>query len=78
MKMEVMVVVLIGDVVAMVAVVVVAVATVAASPEDMKEVVVVVEEGEASRMPMDSRSRTTKCLRLVSRPCFENLKSTHI
>ena len=70
---------------------VVAVATVAASPEDMKEVVVVVEEGEASRqelfdffnfsvkiliriydddmppsditfyrMPMDSRSRTTK------------------
>jgi len=60
MEMEVMVVVLIGDVVAMVAVVVVAVATVAASPEDMKEVVVVVEEGEASRMPMDSRSRTTK------------------
>merc|ERR1719458_1158890 len=60
MEMEGMVVVLIGDVVAMVAVVVVAVATVAASPEDMKEVVVVVEEGEASRMPMDSRSRTTK------------------
>ena len=31
---------------------VVAVATVAASPEDMKEVVVVVEEGEASRQEL--------------------------
>jgi len=69
-----MVVVLIGDVVAMVAVVVV-VATVAARVEDTREVVEVVGEGEASRMPMDSRSRTTKCLRLVSHPCFETIIS---
>merc|ERR1719500_2097258 len=26
-------------------------------------------------MPMDSRSRTTKCLRLVSHPCFETIIS---
>jgi len=75
METEVMVVVLIGDVVAMVAVVVVAVATVAARVEDMREVVEVAGEGEASRMPMDSRSRTTKCLRLVSHPCFETIIS---
>jgi len=82
MKTEVMVVVLIGDVVAMVAVVVVAVATVAARVEVMKEVVEVAGEGEASRMPMDSRSRTTKCLRLVSHPCFETIiaqnEDTHL
>jgi hypothetical protein len=72
MKTEVLVVVLIGDeVVAMVAVVVVAVAMVAARVEDMREVVEVVGEGEASRMPMASRSRTTKCLTLVvSHPLF--------
>jgi hypothetical protein len=59
-----------------VAVVVVAVAMVAARVEDMREVVEVVGEGEASRMPMASRSRTTKCLTLkcltlvVSHPLF--------
>jgi len=41
----------------------------------MGEVVEVAGEGEASRMPMDSRSRTTKCLRLVSHPCFETIIS---
>merc|ERR1719291_817155 len=33
-------------------------------------------------MPMDSRSRTTKCLRLVSHPCFETIiaqnEDTHL
>jgi len=53
--------------VAMVAVVVAA-AMVAASLEDMREVGVVAAEGEASRMPMVSRSKPTKSvspLRLV-------------
>jgi len=56
---EVMVVVLIEGGVAMVAVVV-AVAMVAASPEDTREVVGVAVGGEASRMPMVSRSKPTK------------------
>jgi len=56
---EVMVVVLIGGVVDMVAAVVAGAMVVAL--EDMREVVVAVEEGGASRMPMGSRSRPTKC-----------------
>jgi len=60
METEVMVVVLIGGVVDMVAAVVAA-AMVAVALEDTREVVVAAEEGGASRMPMGSRSRPTKC-----------------
>jgi len=79
---EVMVVVLIEGGVAMVAVVVVAVAMVAARLEDTREVAGVAVEGEASRMPMVSRSKPTKSvssLRLVVvvSHLFSNLKTRH-
>jgi len=82
MKTEVMVVVLIEGGVAMVAVVVVAVAMVAARLEDTREVAGVAVEGEASRMPMGSRSKPTKSvssLRLVVvvSHLFSNLKTRH-
>jgi len=79
---EVMVVVLIEGGVAMVAVVVVAVAMVAARLEDTREVAGVAVEGEASRMPMVSRSKPTKSvssLRLVVvvSHLFSNPKTRH-
>merc|ERR1712130_338203 len=77
METEVLVVVLIGDAaVAMVAVVVEA-AMVAARVEDTREVAVVVAEGEASRMPMDSRSRTTECSKFKTLQQPPLLKITH-
>jgi len=61
METEVLEVVLTGDAAVAMVAVVVAAAMVAVRVEDTREVAVVAAEGEVSRMPTDSRSRTIKC-----------------